>query len=474
MRILKRVFMFVLSLLLLAVFLLVAGISWVLWESREIGAAYSAKLLATGVFVLGRSPESIRNEELRYIPLGGYEIDREHKSVTAWTLPGVRRTAVFREGLGVAVVLDDAPEKVRAQARPEVVLKLDGLKNRPWPMGDAPSGAPRPEGFDDAALQRAVDHMFLEPRRFPTQNTRAVVIAYKGEIIAEKYAPGFGPEQRLAGWSTAKSVFHALVGIAVRDGKIRLSDLAPVPEWQRPGDARAGITLDHLMRMRSGIDYSDFHFVRRPLVGELLFYHSGAAQYFAGRSSAFAPGTHFAYASGSTNLMSHALRQAYGDADYYALAGRELFSKLGMRSATFEADATGTIIGSSFFHATARDYIRFGLLYQNDGVWQGERILPEGWVKYGRTPDPAGPEYYGAHWWLSTGGDRAHAAVLGLKLPDDAFQATGLEGQKLLVIPSMQLVMVRLGLNYFSDFPLYEEFFNVLAAFPGARISPAG
>lgn len=470
----KRVFKSLLALLLLL--LLVAGgaLYWFLWEMRDVGAGYGAKILATGVFVLDRTPESLLSQELRFLPLFGHEVDRESKTVTAWIFPSAKRIAVYREGLGVALAPDDHFAALQAQARPGLQPNLDALRDRPWPMGDAPSGNPKPVGYDDVLLDKAVDHMFSEPGYFAIRNTRAVLIAYKGELIAERYAPGFGPEQRLAGWSSGKSVFHALVGIAIRDGKIRLSERAPVPAWQGEGDPRAAITLEDLLRMRSGIDYSDFDFDRRPRVGELIFGRMGAAEYFMARPLAHPPDTQFAYASGSTNLLSWVLRQRYGDDAYYALPYAELFAKVGMRSACFEADATGTLIGSSFFFATGRDFVRFGLLYQNDGVWLGERILPEGWVHAGRTPAPGGPEYYGAHWWLATESDRANARAHGVILPEDAFTANGYEGQKLLVIPSMQLVVVRLGLCHFSDYPLYDELNHVLAAFPECRVSRSG
>lgn len=470
----KRVVKPLLGLCLLLTLFAVGALYWLLWEMRDVGAGYGAKILATGVFVLDRTPESLLAQELRYLPLFGHDVDRASKTATAWIFPSAKRTAVYREGLGVALATDDDLAALRAQAHPGLISNLDALRDRPWPMGDAPSGNPKPVGYDEALLAKAVDHMFSEPGYLAIRNTRAVLVAYKGEIIAERYAPGFGPEQRMAGWSSGKSVFHALVGIAVRDGKIRLAEKAPVPAWQGQGDPRAEITLEALLRMRSGIDYSDFDFDRRPRVGELIFGRTGAAEYFMALPLAHPPDTQFAYASGSTNLLSWVLRQRYGDDAYYALPYKELFAKVGMRSACFEADAAGTLIGSSFFFATARDFVRFGLLYQNDGVWLGERILPAGWVRAGWTPAPGGPDYYGAHWWLSTEGNRADARSHGVILPEDTYVANGYEGQKLLVIPSMQLVVVRLGLCYFSDFPLYDELYHVLAAFPEYRVSSSG
>lgn len=465
MKLRKRICIRFCAIICVITLLAIGGFFGLLWHCRDIGAGYCAKILATGIFLLQRTPDSIRSQELRFFPLG-YEVAPDAKTVTAWIFPSVKRTAVYREGLGVALSLDGDINRLQAQARPCPIPSLDHLKKLPWPMGDAPSGQLKPSGYDENKLTNAVNHMFEEQNHLRMRNTRAVIVAYRGEIVAEKYAPGFGPEQRLAGWSMAKSVFHALFGIAVRDGKLNISDFAPVPEWNAPGDPRAKITLDELLHMRSGIDYSDLDFNGRPKLGELLFGHAGAAEYFMVQPRKYPPGEHFAYASGSTNLLSWVIRRAYGDDAYYALPYKELFGKIGMRSACFEADAAGTIIGSSYVFATARDFVRFGLLYQNDGMWQGERILPDGWVKHGRSPAPGGPEYYGAHWWLFSAEDRSKAKARGITLPEDAFYASGYEGQKLLVIPSMQLVLLRLGLCYFSDFPIYDEMCRLLDAFP--------
>jgi CubicO group peptidase (beta-lactamase class C family) len=313
--------------------------------------------------------------------------------------------------------------------------------------------------------------MFAEPERLHKRNTRAVLVLYKGEIIAERYAPGFGPDTRLAAWSCTKSVFQALYGIAERDGKLNQMDPAPVPAWQQPGDPRAGITLDMLLRMSSGIDFTEVDYSPPAQLTDMLFAHPGAAEYFMGLPLAYPPDTHWAYGSGTTNLLSWVLRQAYGDDAYYELPYKELFSKIGMRSAYLEADATGTWVGSSYLFATARDYARFGLLYMNDGMWQGERILPEGWAKYAMTATPTAPKNnYGAQWWRPTLDDRAAAEARGVPLPEDAFNASGFEGQKIVVIPSKELVIVRLGLCYFSQYQIfYSQVCDVLEAFQQVR-----
>jgi len=465
-KLIRRVLLLVAVLACLAVLLLSGAVFWFLWETKEVGAAYGAKLIATGVFVLGRDVHSVRNQEMGFLPFFDYEIDYDAKTVTGWVFPSVKRTAVYREGLGVALALDGDIEALRAQARPELIPQLHALEAQPWPTGDAPSGKPRPTGFNEARLTAAVDSLFDEPNPWHKRNTRAVLVVYKDEIVAEKYADGFGPEQKLAAWSVTKSIFHALYGIAVRDGKLAMNDPAPVPAWQSPGDPRATITLDMLMRMSSGIDFTEVDFSPPAQLTTMLFEHPGAAEYFMGLPLAYPPDTHFAYGSGTTNLLSWVLRQAYGDDAYYALPYQELFSKIGMRSAVIEADATGTYVGSSYLHATARDYARFGLLYLHDGVWQGDRILPEGWADYAMTATPtAKKDNYGAHWWRPALDDRAAAEARGITLPPDVYNASGFEGQKIVVIPSRDLVIVRLGLCYFSQFPFYGQVCDILEAF---------
>ncbi len=198
-----------------------------------------------------------------------------------------------------------------------------------------------------------------------------------------------------------------------------------------------------------------------------LFLSEDAAAYAAQLPLAHPVDTVWAYASGTSNILSRVLREVYGDDTYYALPYRELFSKIGMRSAVIEADASGTLVCSSFMFATARDYARFGLLYLNDGVWHGTRILPDGWVKYAGTVTPTAPDgQYGAHWWRPSSSERARAAARGVLLPEDTFNASGFEGQKIVVIPSRRPVIVRLGLAYFTDYRIYDHVCDVLASLP--------
>ncbi len=462
---LKRKFVcFFIALFFIALLAPVSFAAWYLWAGKEVFAGYGAKLLASGVFVAGRSAESVAELELAPIPFLKYRIDSENKTATAWTVPGHEKTAVFREGLGVAIAHDGDVDALRQQARPGLNVNEMLNPDLPWPMGDGPSGKARPKGIDEAKLAAAVNSRFHAPEGILKRHCRAIVVVYDDEIVAEKYADGFNANQRFSAWSMTKSITHALFGIAVRQGKLSIQD--KVPFWQDQKDGRADITIDMLLRMSSGLGGTDMDFMPPTALTTMLFLEPGAGDYASTLTLLHPPDTVWAYASSGTNLLSLILRRTLGDADYYALPYQELFSKVGMRSALIEADATGTFVGSSFMYATARDFARFGLLYLHDGVWQAERILPEGWVDYARTPTPtAGDAHYGAHWWLISRSAREAAKQEGWAVPEDTFFASGFEGQFIIVAPSRKLVIVQLNLDLKTTSPL-PILRDVLAALP--------
>lgn len=440
---------------------------WLLQSNAVLGSAYAAKILASGIFVAGRSPESMLSQELGFIPRINYRLNDEEKTLTAWTAPDTEVTAVHREGLGVALALDRDIETLKKQARPGLVPDLRNLQSAAWPMGDGPSGRPRPAGFNEAALHSAVERMFEEPNSWYKRRTRAVLVVLDGEIVAERYGDGFDAGQLFPAWSISKSIQHALFGIAVRDKKLAITDFPQVPEWQGVDDRRSRITIDMLLRMSSGLKYNEFDFLPPADLTTMLYLRPSAADYAVNASLAHEPNTHWAYSSATANILSRILRRAYGDEDYYQLPYRELFSKIGMRDTVVEADAAGTLVFSSYIFATARDLARFGLLYAQDGVWLGERILPEGWATYARTRTPSAPDgEYGAQWWLPSDSERARAAARGTPLPEDTFFGEGFEGQKLFVIPSRKLVIVRLGLAYLSAHSSYDYVYDILDSMP--------
>jgi CubicO group peptidase (beta-lactamase class C family) len=269
----------------------------------------------------------------------------------------------------------------------------------------------------------------------------------------------------LLSWSMAKSVQHAVVGLLVGDGRLDLDAPAAVPEWSDPADPRHAITLRLLLAMRDGLDWTeDYVDDRVSDVIEMLFgdHQSDMAHFAADRTAAAPPDTRFNYSSGTSNIVSGVVARTLGPGEDYArFLHRRLFAPLGMASADPEFDEAGTWVASSYLRATARDWSRFGLLYLRDGMWDGVRLLPAGWVDYARTMvsvDEEG-EPYGAHWWGLPGAN-----------PLGTFRASGYEGQSLSICPTLDLVVVRLGkTRYEREDNLVPWRLAVVQAFADAR-----
>jgi CubicO group peptidase (beta-lactamase class C family) len=330
------------------------------------------------------------------------------------------------------------------------------------PLPPQPTGVPWPtEGWPEGELPRGVDLEALLEQVFddegPLATTFAVVVVHRGRVVAERYAGALEHFDRpptpvtagtaLLSWSMAKSVLHAVVGLVVGAGRLDLDAPAAVPEWSDPADPRHAITLRHLLAMRDGLDFvEDYVDDRVSDVMHMLFGEGqpDMAHFAADRPLATAPGTRFSYSSGTSNVISGIVARTIGPGEDYArfLHGR-LFGPIGMASADPEFDEAGTWVASSYLRATARDYARFGLLYLRDGVWDGARLLPAGWVDYGRTmvsiDDPEDPSPHGAHWWGVRGDTLEHLDPLG------TFRASGYEGQTITICPALDLVLVRLG-----------------------------
>jgi CubicO group peptidase (beta-lactamase class C family) len=295
------------------------------------------------------------------------------------------------------------------------------------------------ERVDRARLERAAEAAFAQPALQSHGETYAWLVAHRGRIVFERYGPDHTRDETFHSWSMAKSITHALVGVLVRDGRLEPSAPAPVPRWQRDDDPRHEITLENLLRMVDGLDFvEDYEPGRKSDVIEMIF-KSGkddVAGYAESRPLLHRPGTWWSYSSGTSNVVAAVVGRAVGGgrAGMEAFMWRELFDRIGMTSAIPRFDEAGTFIGSSYVFATARDFARFGLLYLRDGVWDGHRILPEGWVDRARTLTPASSGYYGEHWWHS--------------LHDEGvFTANGFNGQYIVVDPRRDLVLVRLGLS---------------------------
>ncbi len=311
-----------------------------------------------------------------------------------------------------------------------------------WPTNDWASAEPK-AGVDRARLDALVDDGFGAQNGPDMGETHALLVVQHGKIVAEHYAQEFNATSTFPSWSKAKSITQALVGILVRDGKIDIHAKADVPEWEDPSDPRHSITLDQLLRMSSGLAFREEYTDQAPSdVIEMLW---GAGKEDTGAFAASFDLEHpvdsyWSYSSGTTNIVARCAARALGATgpEFEKFMRDELLDLIGMKSAEPKFDDAGTFIGSSFCFATARDFAKFGTLYLRDGVWDGKRILPEGWVDYARTPTAQTPQMltddgpYGAHWWLERGGP-------------GSFSANGFEGQFTIVVPDCDLVLVRHG-----------------------------
>lgn len=425
-------------LILAALVILVGGHLYLLqYVVGPRGAGFHAKVLCSGVFVSGRAPAAVKHGELdRFWYLRG-EVNRQDRTVTSSMLGFASTTAVYRNGIGCTL----ANGRTVAQLR------------RNPPDVPAPGRAsPLPVAADleptvREDLEEAVRGAFSEPDPNRKRNTRAVVVLHRGRIVAEAYAEGFDRSMPLAGWSMAKSVTGTLVGIAADRGYLNPARAAPVPEWQGDTDPRGDVTVNHLLRMSSGLafdeTYSGFGDVTY-----MLFAVPSAGGYAARFPRVHPPGSHWHYASGTTNILSRMLKHRLGPDTYHRFPHSALFEPIGMTSAVIEPDPSGTYVGSSFLYATARDWARLGQLYLQDGTWRGRRVLPEDWVTFSRTPAPADHRgRYGAHWWLNRGPNDTPTARPFPSLPRDLYRASGFEGQQVMVVPSRDAVIVRLGMT---------------------------
>jgi CubicO group peptidase (beta-lactamase class C family) len=313
----------------------------------------------------------------------------------------------------------------------------------PWPTASWPTG-PAP---DDDAFHREAEGLFALPAAEGI--TRALLVVQGGRLVFERYAHDTEADTTLQSWSMAKSMTHAAVGLRVGAGTLDPAAPAPVPAWQAPGDPRRGITLDQLLEMRSGLAFEEEYTDAAVSDTIEMLWGTGrddVAAYAAGKTLEHEPGARFSYSSGTTNIVCAILRDDVGGgaAGTDRLLRRALFEPLGMRSPVPKYDAAGTWKGSSYCFCTARDFARFGLLYLRDGVWEGRRLLPEGWVDHGRTPTFLDPEQgYGRHWWVTP--------------EQDAFYASGHECQRILIDPERDALVVRLGITPQDGGPAVHE-----------------
>ncbi|MGH6642782.1 MAG: serine hydrolase domain-containing protein [Bradyrhizobium sp.] len=413
----------------------------------KVATGFVANILCSETFVSGQQPDRIFRETTAAMPgvslitwAMDYHVDRARKETTVTLLGFGRSHAVYRAGLGCYLDHGTAVADIPA---PSADLKSQALL--PDIAGPSVVTSANPQ------LAAALDRAFAEPEASPLRATKAIVVLKDGQIVAERYAEGYGVDTPILGFSATKSVMSALTGILVRKGALTLDQPAPVAAWQGAGDPRAKITVDHLLRHTAGLALgsslqaslgSAFEPVNR-----MKFMESDMTKYAESIELETPPGSAWNYNDGNTVILAHLIRNAAGGkaSDMLRFAQAELFGPLGMRNVTIEFDASGNAEGSSQMLATARDWARFGQLYLSDGVVGGKRILPEGWVKYSASPTPNAWVGMGAGFWTNLGDSMGANYRSAQGWPRDAFFAKGTIGQYVIIIPSEKLVIVRLG-----------------------------
>jgi CubicO group peptidase (beta-lactamase class C family) len=413
-------------------------------------AAGYAKVMCSAVFMTGLAPDfAAENVGFFTAPygmrakLGKPVIDRANKVVHV-TLPnGVTRTAKYLGSQGcVTFPLGENAVHFRPV---DVTSQLSDAATEPWPIGDVlPKEAPPPE-IDVTKLKAAVEAAFEPPEAL----TAAFVVTWKGRLIAERYGDGVGVRTPLEGWSMGKSITATLLGILLNKGVYELTQPAPIPEWQTPGDPRAKIRIEDLLHMSSGLrirapqdpDYDP----SGPYPDHLYLYTGGVDSYHyaATRPQQWPPNTVGRYRNTDPVLISYLIRLAIEKSgeEYLSFPQRALFDKLGIRTMRIETDPFGNFLGQGYEVGCGRDWARLGNLYLQDGVWNGERILPPGYAKFVSTPAPAWVAdkrpIYGAFFWVNGVGQ--------YPVPRDSYYMAGAGGQTTIIIPSHDLVVVRLG-----------------------------
>ncbi|MEQ9302161.1 MAG: serine hydrolase [Cyclobacteriaceae bacterium] len=398
---------------------------------------YAAKNLCSCVFVAGIDEEQAKAEDLGFSPiaLASASVDYDSKSATAnvWGLS--ERKAIYREGLG-CVLVNDVPETtLAAQSFTPSRTPKDSLLN--WfsindtidVMSDNQSS--RIEGIIAQAFEED------DPEKL--KNTRAIVVLYKGQLIAEKYAEGITQDTRLMGWSMTKSLTATMIGLLDQEGRLDIDDIAPIPEWQN--DNRSSITIKHLLNMSSGLSFWENYEQRSD--ANIMFWESDSmGSYALSQPLEGTTGSPWYYSSGTTNILATMAQRFFNSQDdYLDYLNTRVFDKIGAYSMLIEPDGSGAYVGSSFGWATARDWARIGQLYLNKGQWAGEQILDPEWIDFVKTPTAGSDGWYGGHFWLNAGGRYPDA-------PRDIYSMDGFHAQKVFIIPSEELVIVRLGLTY--------------------------
>lgn len=400
---------------------------------------YAAQVMCSAYYLSHLKTDRIQHEELGFIPsfIIHPTVDTADKAAISSFYGLQERKAVYRKGCGCALVNKIPAEQLRSAKRAVHTVSFNPL---PIWKEDSMSEADK---SDLARIKDAIEDAFREkdPNK-PLKKTRAVVVLYHGKVLGEKYAPGITASTPLLGWSMTKSLTGTVTGAMVRDGYWQMGDSSLLPEWK--SDSRKSITLNNLMHMQSGLKWTE-EYDRVSNATNMLFKSDSMGLYTASQPLAYNPGTHWEYSSGTTNLIAYLMSRHFNSIPQYQAYFYNVFSRIGVKSLTVQTDGAGYFVGSSYGYAAAEDWARVGELYLNKGVWKGDTIFNPSWVDYIKEPASNSKGRYGAQFWLNLSG----------KLPDlpaDMYVMDGYQQQRVFIIPSLDVVVVRIGTTYKSDY----------------------
>ena len=410
----------------------------------DVGVGIAAKLGCTSRYLSGFTSEQITEDLRSYseaISAFSLHFDDVTKVTTASILGFNEVSATYRPGLGCSLDIGDTSA-------------LDAIKIAP---NTSKTTLPANVEHD---VQTVLDTVMSDDDEVGL-NTRALTVVSNGMVIAEKYADGMSSDTPHLGWSMGKSVTSLLIGHLVMNGKLDPAQTQLFPQWQ---DERADIPLENLLTMTSGLFFDETYAPGSDATHMLFSVHDGSA-IPRDQPQAHPPGTHFAYSSGTTALLSRlVVAELGGVTSTYPYLYHQIFRPMGIHTLRLEPDPSGVFVGSSYVYGTAYDWARLGQIYLNGGELDGVRVVTEEWIKASQqvnksTNDPA----YGYQVWLNHSIKGGAEHLRWPSLPKDTYAMTGNRGQYVMMIPSMKLILVRLGWSG-QRYPLDDRFGRVVSS----------
>lgn len=416
------------------------GVALLNYPKLNIISGYASKNLASTNFISERIYSDIVESD-NDVPLIKFaQLERaDEKSVITSVFGLMERETVCRDGLGCVLINEDYDKNQKLLQPNRMKSVYDSL---PFPYGNNGQADTIFKNIDYEKLNAAVHRAF---ENYEVQKTRTVLVAYKGQIVAERYIEGFSKDTPILGWSMTKSILATIYGILDYQGKIKVQDHYPFQDDIRMKNPKHQISLNHLLRMQSGLEW-DEDYASISDVTEMLFLDSDMTAKQENKQPIAVPTEVWNYSSGTSNLLSGILRKQFKThQEYLDFPYQELIDKIGMHSMLIETDMSGNFVGSSYGWANTRDWAKFGILHLNKGNWNGEQLFHPEWIDYITKPTAHSNGTYGAHWWLNAEGKYPD-------VPKDLYSANGFQGQRVYIIPSKDLVIVRTGLAEAPDF----------------------